>query len=92
VIKYYSYMTTPARSQAPLLREAMNARGWSVADLHREVTAAGFKITPQAVRVWFAGGGIKDPIRELLMDLLGLDAEAFIRASARRARDKRRAS
>ena len=81
-------MPAPTLTQRALLQRALDAREWTRADLQRAIAGVGPQRTPQAVRVWVVGGGSRDEVKPTLMDLLGLDAEEFLRACALRRLDE----
>ena len=63
----------PAKHSA-LIRTAMDARGYSVADVAANLTErTGRPFTRQHVEAWLAGGGISDATRPALCHVLGID-------------------
>lgn len=68
-----------------LLNRALTKKGWSIAQLHRKVVAAGAEVSYHAVYQWVKRGGVNDAHKPALAAALDIPIGTIALASAARA-------
>ena len=75
-------MTTTPSILHSIILDALDARGWTCADLHRALVDRGVTLSFSAVYLWTTGGGVHDRHRMILAELLDVPFERLARAAA----------